>query len=111
MKSSFYDVKSGDWEKLPGQKRKIIHMDNLTVMAIRVDKGTVTDAGHSHPHEQAAVVLSGKIKFFIADETRILGPGDGYLVKPNLKHHIEALEDTVLIDYFSPRRSDLKATE
>jgi quercetin dioxygenase-like cupin family protein len=85
-------------------------MDNLTVMIISLPKGTVTDPEHKHTNEQAAVVFSGKIKMFIEKEVRVLGPGSGYLVPPDAHHHVEALEDTMLIDYFTPKRSDLTAT-
>jgi quercetin dioxygenase-like cupin family protein len=111
MGELFYDARGGSWEEMgSGQKRKIIHMDNLTVMMVSLPKGTVTDPGHKHPNEQAAVVVSGRVKMFIGDEVRELGPGGGYLVPPEVLHHVETLEDTVLIDYFTPRRRDLTAT-
>lgn len=111
MSELFYDVTGGRWEDIGGgQKRKIIHMNNLSVMAISVPRGTVTDPRHRHVNEQAAIVFSGRIRMFIGEESRILEAGGGYLVPPDAEHHIEALEDTVLIDYFSPKRTDLKAT-
>ena len=112
MTKLFYSAKEGRWKELDGGgKRKIIHMDNLTVMALSVPRGTITDAAHKHANEQAAVVISGRVKLFIGAESRILVAGEGYLVPPGVEHHIEALEDTVLIDYFTPKRTDLKATE
>jgi quercetin dioxygenase-like cupin family protein len=112
MNGRFYDVTGGRWEDIGGgRKRKIIHMGNMTVMALRAPKGTVTDAKHKHPNEQAAVVFSGRVRMFLGAESRVIGAGEGYLVPPDVEHHIEALEDTVLIDYFTPKRSDLTATE
>lgn len=44
----------------------------------------------------------------VGGEAKLLGAG--YRVAPMVKHWIEAIEDSVLIDYFSPRRDDLKPT-
>jgi D-lyxose ketol-isomerase len=99
MSDIFYSVEGGNWEDLNnGQRRKIMHMDKMTIMIVRAVK------------EQAAVVVSGKIQMHVGGTAKLLGAGDGYRVAPMLKHWIEALEDSVLIDYFSPRRDDLKPT-
>jgi quercetin dioxygenase-like cupin family protein len=111
MSDVFYSVEGGNWEDLHnGQRRKIMHMDKLTIMIVRAAKGTVSDSEHAHTQEQAAVIVSGKIRMHVGSETKLLGAGDGYRVAPMVKHWIEALEDSVLIDYFSPRRDDLRAT-
>ena len=39
---------------------------------------------HSHPHEQMALVLSGKIEVTIDNETRLLKEGDAFLVPPGV---------------------------
>lgn len=46
----------------------------------------------------------------VGGEAKLLGAGKGYRVAPMVKHWIEALKDSVMIDYFSPRRDDLKPT-
>lgn len=112
MSKEFFNVVDGPWEDLGnGQKRKILHMNNLSIMLLRFPKGTVSDAAHKHPQEQAAVILSGRARMYIGNSVKELGPGDGYRVPSNVPHHIEVLEDAVLADFFSPKRDDLKATE
>lgn len=86
-------------------------MNNLSIMLLRFPEGTVTEATHKHPNEQAAVILSGRARMHVGDAVKELGPGDGYRVPSNIPHHIEILEDAVLADFFSPKRSDLEPTE
>jgi uncharacterized cupin superfamily protein len=52
-------------------------------------------------------VLSGKVKFFDADgNERILGPGDGYLFSSYEPHGSVAIEETELIETFTPARPE-----
>lgn len=112
MKNLFFNVTEGSWEDMgKGQLRKVLHMENLSLMILRFPKGTVTDPAHKHSQEQAAVILSGRVRMHVGGAVKELGPGEGYRVPSNLPHHIEILEDAVLIDFFSPKREDLKATE
>jgi len=35
---------------------------------------------HSHPHEQSGTVIAGQMEMTIANETRLLKPGDVYII-------------------------------
>jgi quercetin dioxygenase-like cupin family protein len=63
---------------------------------------------HSHPHEQAGLVLSGRLRFRIGDEERVAGPGDAFLIPPNVVHEgaVEGDEPSKVLDIFSPPRED-----
>jgi quercetin dioxygenase-like cupin family protein len=62
---------------------------------------------HSHPHEQAGMVLEGRAHFFVGDEDRVLGPGDMYVIPGGLKHRVVALDGVVkALDVFHPIRED-----
>lgn len=52
---------------------------------------------HAHPQEQIMVVLRGRLRATVADETRELGPGEGFLASPNVLHQVTALEDTEVL--------------
>lgn len=107
----FFFAAEGPWEEVQeGIERRVAHLGGMTAALMRLRKGVVSDAQHWHPQEQAACVIEGRVRMTIDGAVRELGPGDGYLVAPNLKHHIEALEDTLLIDAFAPKREDLAAT-
>lgn len=89
-----------------GIRRQIMGYDEK-VMLVRCtfDTGTVATR-HSHPHSQLSYVVSGKFEAHIGDDVKIIGPGDGYYVEPDLMHHVVCLEGGVLLDIFSPRRDD-----
>ena len=85
--------------------RKTIHGQNLTIARIRLRKGAVVPV-HSHPNEQISMLESGAVRFRIAGEGRVLRAGDVLLIPPDAPHMVEALEDSVAVDLFSPRRED-----
>ena len=63
---------------------------------------------HSHPHEQVGFIAQGTFRFTIGDETRDLGPGDGYAVPPNVPHGGTGLEVSVAVDTFAPPREEYR---
>jgi len=83
----------------PGQQHHIRHPiehsggegnggDNLTVVDAGIDPGAGL-ALHIHPnYEEAMLVVEGNIEAVLADETRILGPGDLLLAPAGVKHTI-----------------------
>lgn len=76
-------------------------------MAVRIElaKGSEVPL-HSHPHEQIGFVLSGRLFFTIGDESKMLEAGDGYVIPSRLLHSVQAPEDSVAIDIFSPVREE-----
>lgn len=90
-----------------GLNRKIVnYCDNLMVCEVHFEKEGVTAAMHSHPHEQCTYVVSGKLKATINDETHILEKGDSMLMSANEPHALTALEESVVVDTFTPMRED-----
>ena len=70
------------------------------------EKGAV-GAPHSHPHEQIGYIISGKLVYQEAGQAdKILETGDTYYVAPNVVHGVQILEDTKLLDIFTPMRED-----
>lgn len=90
-----------------GVTRKVLsYSENLMTVELHFKKGAV-GAKHSHPHEQIGYIVSGRLIYQeegCADKE--LQTGDTYYVKSGAVHGIEALEDTVLLDVFTPMRKD-----
>ncbi len=59
---------------------------------------------HEHPEEQIGYVVKGRIEVTIAGETAVLKAGDCYFIAGNMPHHFRLLEDSEVIDIFSPPR-------
>ncbi len=59
---------------------------------------------HSHPHEQFSLLLSGRMLLTVGEETREIGPGDGWYAPGGVPHGGEVLGDepAVFIDIYSP---------
>ncbi len=92
---------------IDGVSREVLAYDNSLMMAkVYFEKGAI-GPNHSHPQEQITYILSGKIMYHEEGlEDKILTVGDSYYVASNVVHGLEALEDTVLLDVFTPQRDD-----
>ena len=101
-----------DWDKIESQtvgtgiKRQMVVGQNIMVCRFTFDPFVVTPE-HTHPHEQVTLVIKGRVRFMIADEERIVEPGDILHFPSNNRHGATMLdEEVVLIDIFSPIRED-----
>ncbi len=83
--------------------------DQVTFAVVELDPDAIAPE-HSHASEQNGMVISGSIRFRIADEERILGPGGTWRILGNVPHSAQAGPDgAVVIDVFSPIRADWDA--
>jgi len=90
-----------------GVVRKVLaYSENLMNVELKFEKGAI-GAKHSHPHEQIGYIISGSLLFQEEGrEDKVLVTGDSYYVEPNAVHGVVALEDTMLLDIFTPMRKD-----
>ena len=64
-------------------------------------------APHTHAdHEQVSRVLAGSFAATIGDRKVVLRPGDGFYAARGTMHGVVALEDSVILDVFTPVRTD-----
>ena len=62
---------------------------------------------HTHAAAQNGFVVKGRIRFFTADgESFCAGPGDGYIFDSGEAHGSEVLEDSEIIECFTPMRPE-----
>jgi len=85
--------------------RRMFHTEATTVAWITLAEGAVVPQ-HDHPNEQIATVLSGRLRFVVGPEEREVGPGESVLIRGGVPHRVEALEESVVLDAFAPRRED-----
>jgi len=79
---------------------------DLMVVAFRFAAKGAQGALHHHPHVQSTYVESGRFRFKLGGETRDVGPGDSFVVSPDVEHGCVCLEPGTLVDCFTPRRDD-----
>ncbi len=88
------------------ERRRIIGQ-RVMLSHVTLMKGCVVPR-HAHDNEQFACVLSGRVRFDVGDgegpsrQEFVLRGGEVLHFPPNVPHAAEALEDTVVLDVFSP---------
>lgn len=85
--------------------RKSFSGKNITVARVHLGRGS-TVPGHRHPNEQMTIVLSGKVIFTGEKEVKTATAGDIVHTPSDAYHVVSALEDSIVLDIFSPTRSD-----
>lgn len=104
-------IASTSWEKMENEKlnekigRQMISGADATLARIQLSRGAIVPR-HSHRSEQYSLILSGALKFRFDDGEVVLRTGEVLLIPAHVPHAAEALEDTVDIDFFAPRRED-----
>ena len=99
------------WEKIETERlsetitRQMLNGEHATVARIFLARGAVVPR-HAHLSEQFSLILSGALKFIFDDREVLVRAGEMVFIPSNVPHAAEALEDTVDLDIFSPRRED-----
>jgi len=98
--------KNGYSKPLPGIEHKTLGHGEKTLMAeFRLAKGSIVPL-HGHPHEQTGYLVSGQVKFSVGSKEIVCNPGDSWCIPGDEEHGAEALQDSVLVEVFSPVRED-----
>jgi len=92
-------------EVAPGIQRQYLTASRMTIARLRLAKGS-TVPSHSHDHEQVSCVLRGALRFAVGGQERIIRAGEALEIPSWVEHGVDALEDTEVIDVFSPVRQD-----
>ena len=96
----------GYHEKLKGVRLKTLTYGEKILMAsIKLSQGAIIPQ-HQHLHEQSGFLISGNLEFVIGGEKFSAGPGDSWTILGNVSHGVEALEESLIVETFSPVRED-----
>lgn len=103
----FFDIRDlPTLEIIPGCHTRIPYGKHLMLSYLEMDEGAEVPM-HSHPHEQAGILLKGRLELTIGDETREVQPGSLFLIPPNVPHRARSVGGpAVVLDVFSPVRED-----
>jgi unsaturated pyranuronate lyase len=85
--------------------RQMLNGEHATVARICLTSGAVVPR-HAHVSEQFSLILTGALRFIFDDHEQIVRGGEMMFIPGNVPHAAVALEDTVDLDFFSPRRED-----
>lgn len=98
-KTGYNELIAGVWLK------SLTHGATTHLTEVRFVKGAVIPE-HQHPHEQTGYLISGSLRFFSKGEDTVVTHGDCWNWASGAPHGAEALEDSVVIEVFSPVRED-----
>ncbi|MGA8657902.1 MAG: cupin domain-containing protein [Chthoniobacterales bacterium] len=90
----------------PGLKRRVLaYNDKLFLAEHEMVKGWVGTV-HSHPHDQVVYIVRGHLKVRCQGQTFDLRTGDSFVVRGGVEHGASAIDDSLVIDVFTPCRGD-----
>jgi quercetin dioxygenase-like cupin family protein len=90
----------------PGLTRKVLaYNDRLFLAEHRMVQGWVGSV-HSHAHDQVVYVVRGHLRVTCQGKTFQIRSGDSFVVRGGVEHGASALEDSVVVDVFTPCRED-----
>lgn len=99
------------WAKVPAEQlspllsRRYVSGEKSTVARFELKKGSVVPR-HEHENEQICCVSTGALKFIMDDAEYLIRNGELLVIPPHVPHAAEAVEDSVVFDFFSPARAD-----
>ncbi|MGW8193808.1 MAG: cupin domain-containing protein [Desulforhopalus sp.] len=98
---------SGEYrELLDGVELQTLAYGEKTLMGrFRLRKGAKVPP-HCHPHEQIGLIISGKLLFTVEEKKIEAAAGDSWCIPGGSEHAVVALEDSLVVEVFSPVRDD-----
>jgi mannose-6-phosphate isomerase-like protein (cupin superfamily) len=85
MRMPFYNLnKMGYKQKKEKVFFKSITGDNSQLCFIKMEPGE--KSWHHHAEEQIGFIISGEVEVKIGDETKVIGPREGYYIPGNVDH-------------------------
>jgi len=85
--------------------RPLAHGEKMNMIEAHLDKGGIHHL-HSHPYEQCGYLVSGKTRLTVESQRYDVAPGDSWCVPSDVMHSMEVLEDSVIVELFSPVRKE-----
>lgn len=87
------------------QRQVLAYSPQLMLVRHTFEKGW-SGARHRHPHHQMVYVVRGHIRFLAEGRSWDLQSGDSVVVDGDVDHQASALEDSEVLDIFTPFRED-----
>jgi quercetin dioxygenase-like cupin family protein len=85
--------------------KTLVYGANTSLHEFKLSEGSIIPK-HSHIHEQTGYLISGKLKFILAEGEFLSEPGDAWCIPGRADHEVHVLEDSVIIEVFSPVRQE-----
>ena len=87
------------------EMKTLVHGEKTLMSEFRIAKGAEIPS-HAHPHEQTGFLVSGALRFDVDGEIFTAQAGDSWNFAGGKPHSATALEDSTVVEVFSPVRED-----
>jgi len=98
-------------EICPGIKRQTLASGKTMYQMIAHLEAGSKMPEHQHPQEQIVHILEGRMKLIVNGTLHELTAGDSFYLASNVPHGVETIEDTRVVDTFSPPRDEYLALD
>ena len=107
--SYFIDAQSREPMQLAaGARTRTFWGERVLLSLVEIDSNAEVP-NHTHPHEQAGIVIEGEMEMGIGGEVRTLQPGDMYIIPGDVLHYARSGGAPVkALDIFSPVREEFQ---
>ena len=96
-------------ELAPGVTLRTMWGEKIMMSLVEIAPGAEVPT-HTHPHEQAGLVLQGEFQFTIGGQSKQVKQGDAYVIPGGVAHGIVGSDGwSLALDIFSPPREDYKS--
>src|SRR5215471_15840064 len=86
-------------------RQTLVHTEDLMLCLFTWRRGAILPP-HSHPHRQAGYVISGSVELTVSGRKYITSTGCSYLIEADEPHSARAVEDSLVLDAFTPLREE-----
>lgn len=101
-------AQSSQVEMLPGLHRRTMGTtDEAMLCEFYFERGAVV-APHSHLNDQVGYLVYGSLEYTIGEVMQHVAPGDSWAVPGGVTHSVLALQDSLIVEVFSPPRDDYR---
>lgn len=90
----------------PGLIRQVLAWNEKLMLVRHLMEAGWEGARHSHPHEQLVYIVRGHLRFMSGGSTFEAFTGDSFIVQGGVEHQASALEESEVLDVFTPARED-----
>jgi len=90
----------------PGMVRQVLAYNPHLMLVRHTFTRGWNGARHSHPHHQLVYVTRGHIRFQAEGKAWEMRVGDSVVVEGGVEHQASAIEDSEVLDVFTPYRED-----
>jgi quercetin dioxygenase-like cupin family protein len=95
----------------PGIKRRTMTSGKTMYQMVAELEAGSRMPEHRHPQEQVVHILQGRMRLIVEGQPHELATGDSFYLASNVPHSVETLENTRVLDTFSPPRDEYLALD